>query len=143
MKIFIWVLMSFLAVSTSLMADTRNQLTYLGTNQFEAINTDIASQYELTISTYNLDALRNLENEIGKYLPEDPVEAQRIAEQRLNSMDESVTTKILYGSSLVIKWDIKKLPAFVFGDGQYVIYGVTDTSIAIKRFLNSSLTKEF
>ena len=54
--------MRFLAVSTSLIADTRNQLTYLGTNQFEAINNDIASQYELTISTYNLDALRNLEN---------------------------------------------------------------------------------
>jgi len=135
--------MSFLAVSFGLMADTHNSLTYLGTNQFEATNTDVASQYDLTIATYNLDGLHNLENQISANLPENPDEAQRMAEQRLNSIDESVTTKILYGSSLVIKWDIKKLPAFVFGDGQYVIYGVTDTNIAIKRFINSSQIKEF
>ena len=55
----------------------------------------------------------------------------------MGNMDKTRAMRLFKGVALLVEWDIKKLPAFVFGEGQYVIYGVTDTNTAIKRFINS------
>jgi hypothetical protein len=38
------------------------------------------------------------------------------------------------GIALTLMWDLKKVPAIVFGDGDQVIYGVTDLNVALKRY---------
>ena len=129
-----------ISIASHVIADANNKLTYFGTNNFKITNDQAAKQYQLGLFVYNLDALHNLEASIRENLPEDPDEAIRIGTERMNALDESVTEGILIGSVLLLKWDIKKLPAFVFGDGKFVVYGVTDTNAAIKYFLNSRST---
>ena len=38
------------------------------------------------------------------------------------------------GIALAIQWGIRKAPAFVFDNGQAVIYGLTDAEVALKRW---------
>jgi len=132
-----------LAINTLSLADTQNQLTFFGTNEYQATQEAVAPDYALFLTNYNLDAQRNLEAMIGSGLPKNPEEAQKIATQRMASVDDAVTTKILYGTALLFKWDIKKIPAFVFGDGEYVVYGITNTKRAIELFLNSRKSMEY
>ncbi len=139
----LFAMIALILAGTASYADTNNQLTYFGTNQYQLTQEAIATEYNLLLTNYNLDAQRNLEAMISSGLPEDRDEAQRIATKRMESIDEAVTTKILYGTALLFKWDIKKLPAFVFGDGNYVIYGVTDTKTAIDMFLKSRKPTEY
>ena len=137
------VMIASILVGTTSYAGTNSQLTFFGTNQHQLTQESVATEFNLLLTNYNLDAQRNLETMIGAGLPEDREEAQRIATKRMESIDESVTTKILYGTALLFKWDIKKLPAFVFGDGNYVIYGITNTKTAINMFLNSRRPTEY
>jgi len=118
-------------------ADESILITYLGTNDYVMSNSYAVEQSAYQFESYNLDDLSNLENEITKELPADREEAQRIANKRMELINESNSIQIFKGVARLIQWDIKKLPAFVFGDGEYVIYGVSDADIAIKRFVNS------
>lgn len=112
-------------------------VTFLGTNQHKVAGTDEMPS-DIDFATYNLDAKRNLEFELGKDLPlDDEVKAQRIATARLDAMGQAPIMRSMQSISLMIRWDIKKLPAVVFGDGKYVIYGITDMPTALKIFRNS------
>lgn len=125
-------------MSCNLLAQTStNTITFIGNNDYQIKQSNLATEYQFHLVSYNLDGLKNLEKSIIKDLPKDIQKAQKIANQRLDDIDQSVMVSLFKASSLLLKWDIKKIPAMVFGDGEYVIYGVTDTGIAIKRFLNS------
>lgn len=139
----LWLLAALVLQTNISQADTANQLTFFGTNAYQLTKEVVASEFNLNLTSYNLDAQRNLEAMIGAGLPEDREEAQKIATKRMESIDEAITTKILYGTALLFKWDIKKLPAFVFGDGKYVIYGITNTKSAIYIFLKSRKSTEY
>ena len=117
------------------------KLTFLGTNQKTILNPGVAREYQFEIEVFNLDELSNIEAEVTNNLPKDPVEAERIADERMGSLDKTKAMRLFKGVVLLIEWDIKKLPAFVFGEGQYVIYGVTNTATAINRFVNSRKRK--
>jgi integrating conjugative element protein (TIGR03757 family) len=115
----------------------KTKITYLGTNDKKVKHPDVATEYQFELEVFNLDDLSNLEAEIVKGLPKDPAEAERIANERMKGLDNKKAMHLYKGVALLIQWDIKKLPAFVFEDGRYVIYGVTDTASAIKRYVNS------
>ena len=112
-------------------------MTFLGTNKYTVKHPEVAKEYLFDIKTYNVDAHKNLERQISANLPKNPVEAQRIANERIEKLEQAEVLSLFKGTILLLQWDIKKLPAFVFEDGKYVIYGVTDTSTAIKRYVNS------
>ncbi len=115
-------------------------LTFLGSNQSTLINADasaIAEGYGYQLTAFNLDALTNLEKSISKDLPKDLAQAEALANERLGGLDQSEMMNFVKGPALLMRWDIKKLPAFVFGDGEYVIYGLTDINVALQRFTNS------
>lgn len=125
-------------ILSAVMANEKpSKLTFLGTNQYPISYPEVASEYQFDIEAFNLDALSNLEKEIIKDLPTDPMEAERIANERMGNLDEARAMRLFKSIALLIEWDIKKLPAFVFGEGDYVIYGVVDTATAIKRYVNS------
>ena len=111
------------------------RLTYLGTNHYQISHAENVSDYQIEI--FNLDELNNLEKEITSNLPNDPIQAERLASARMQDLDNEKAMRMFKSVALLIEWDVKKLPAFVFGDGEYIIYGVTDTAIAIQRFVNS------
>ncbi len=138
MKLFLTIallLMHFLPTVDA--SEALPKMTFLGTNQRSILHSEVAAEYQFNIEVFNLDELSNLEAEVTKDLPEDPVEAERVANERMGSLDKEKAMRLFKGVALLIQWDIKKLPAFVFGEGEYVVYGVTDTATAIKRYVNS------
>lgn len=109
-------------------------IIYIGTNAYAPKNIDAAQDREFTISTYNLDTQRNLEKQLSEGLPTDPSqieEAERIAGERFEALPIADLQAIFRPVILVAKWDIRKVPAFVFGDGGAVIYGLTDVDAAL------------
>ena len=136
-SIFIIALIFIQGLSVTNASEAFTKLTYLGTNQKMILHPEAATEYQFEIEVFNLDELSNIEAEITHNLPQDPVKAEQLANERMGSLDKTKAMKLFKGVALLIEWDVKKLPAFVFGDGKYVIYGVTDTAIAIKRFVNS------
>ncbi len=126
--------------SIAFAAQPLTPLTFLGSNQFTLLNADataIAEGNGYQLSVFNLDAITNLEKTISKDLPSDLAQAEAIANERLADLGQSEMMDFVKGPALLMRWDVKKIPAFVFGDGEYVIYGVTDLNIAIQRFINS------
>jgi integrating conjugative element protein (TIGR03757 family) len=139
--IFIIALILFQSLSVTNASEVFTKMTYLGTNQKTILNPEAAKDHQFEIEIFNLDELSNIEAEVTNNLPKDPVGAERIADERMGSLDKTKAMRLFKGVALLIEWDIKKLPAFVFGEGQYVIYGVTDTAIAINRYVNSRKRK--
>jgi len=134
---FILALVLVQGLSVTNASEAITKLTYLGTNQKTILNPDAVKDHQFELAVFNLDELKNIESEVTKNLPDDPVEAERLANERMGNLDKTRAMGLFKGVALLIEWDIKKLPAFVFDEGQYVIYGVTDTTTAIKRFINS------
>lgn len=109
-------------------------VTYIGTNDYEIVNAGAAEAHGVRLVVYNLDAHRNLEKRLSADLPDDPVEAERIANERLEALDGRTVQEAFRGVALAIQWDLRKAPAIVFGAGEQVIYGVTDLEEALKRW---------
>jgi integrating conjugative element protein (TIGR03757 family) len=139
--VFIISLLLIHSLPITYASEAVTKLTFLGTNQKTILNPEVATEYQFEIEVFNLDELSNIETEVTKNLPNNPVEAERLANERMGSLNKTRAMKLFKGVALLIEWDIKKLPAFVFGEGQYVIYGVTNTATAINRFVNSRKRK--
>ena len=136
-QVIIITLIFIQSLSITNASDAFTKMTYLGTNQKTILHPEAATGYQFKIEILNLDELSNIEAEITHNLPQDLVKAEQLANDRMGSLDKAKAMTLFKGVALLIEWDIKKLPAFVFGEGNYVIYGVTDTATAIKRFENS------
>ena len=109
-------------------------VVYLGTNDYPVRNADQAAAYGVRLMAYNLDGHRNLERRLSEDLPPNLEEAERIANERLAALDGEELQNAFRGIALALQWDIRKAPAFVFEDGQAVIYGLTDVTVALKRW---------
>ena len=109
-------------------------MVYLGTNQYPLLNADQAARYGVRLVQYNLDDHRNLERRLSADLPQNLEEAERIVNERLAALDGEALQNAFRGIALAIQWDIRKAPAFVFENGQTVIYGLTDAEVALKRW---------
>ncbi len=109
-------------------------VVFIGTNQYQATNTEAAQTFGVRLKPFNLDAHRNLEQKLSEGLPTDLVEAERIANERLMALPGLEVQTAFQGIALALQWDIRKAPAYVFDNGGSVIYGVTDLSVAIKRW---------
>ena len=136
-QVFIIALLLLQSLSVTNASEAFTKVTYLGTNQKTISNPNAVTEMQFELEVYNLDELKNIEEEVTNNLPDDPVVAERLANERMDNLDQAKAMRMFKSVALLIEWDIKKLPAFVFGEGEYVIYGVTETATAIKRFINS------
>jgi integrating conjugative element protein (TIGR03757 family) len=109
-------------------------VVYLGTNQYPLGNAQRAVRYGVRLVQYNLDGHRNLERRLSADLPPNLEAAERIVNERLAALDGEELQNAFRGIALAIQWDIRKAPAFVFDNGQTVIYGLTDVEVALKRW---------
>ncbi|MEW8139162.1 MAG: DUF1525 domain-containing protein [Candidatus Thiodiazotropha endolucinida] len=116
------------------LADAPLAVTYIGTNAHTLVNAKAAEHYNVALSVYNIDGHRNLEKELSADLPQNFVEAEKIANDRLMALDGKAIQDAFRGVALTLQWDLRKVPAIVFGDGDQVIYGVTNLDEALKRY---------
>ena len=116
-------------------------VTFIGTNQYPLINAEAAEAFGVSVVSYNLDGHRNLEQRLSQDLPQDLAAAERIANERLAAMDPEALQAAFRGIALALQWDIRKAPAFVFNEGEAVIYGLTDLAVALKRWHYHGMTQ--
>jgi len=114
-------------------------IIYIGTNDYPLENADAAARAGVNLGVYNLDAQRNLERRMMDGLPTSPEESnldinalQRIVEQRFNALSQDELRSIFQPVMLAERWDIRKAPAFIFGNGEAVVYGLTDVLAILK-----------
>lgn len=112
------------------------EITYFGNNIHTPINAKALASQGINVSVYNLDAPRNFEKSISQDLPYHNVEkAVALAKQRLRNHNSDDMGQIFYGVLKAKQWDIKQLPAIVFGEGESVVYGVSDVNHAYQLYL--------
>ena len=116
--IFLLNLIGF-PVPQAVATNSQPRVTFFGTNQFQAVNTEVAEAFGVQLKQYNLDAHRNLEKQFSAGLPQDRFEAERIANARLQALDLQLVQQSYQGIALALQWDIRKAPAFVFNEGQH------------------------
>jgi integrating conjugative element protein (TIGR03757 family) len=135
---FIRVSLLFVALSGEVLADNATPVFYfLTTNQYPIKNDTEAQRNGFELRVYNLDAHLNLEKKLSAGLPQNNIEeAERVANERLEKLDWQELQSAFQGMALASDWDIRKAPAFVFNEGKYVVYGVTDAGEALKRWLD-------
>ena len=120
------------------MAHASNDATiyFIGNNKLVSSNNESIDGYIL--KSFNLDGQQNLEKQLVKGIdvktlsPEGMKAAELEANRRLEEMDRSLLQQAFMPLLLAAKFDIKKVPAFVFDEGDSVIYGVTNTIEAIQ-----------
>ena len=112
-------------------------VTYFGNNAYPIRHPEVAAEYQADLTHYNLDAIHNLEQSLAEGLPTDPEAAEAEANARLDQLDPDLTNRMFDGLAYSLQWQVRKIPAFVFGDGEYVIYGVTDTATALRHYFRS------
>ncbi len=85
------------------------------------------------VQIYELDGIQRSEAQLSSNLPTDPKQSKHIALQRIQQLDESVTSAIqnaAVGLAKATQYGIDRYPAIVF-DGGVVVYGLTDLSTAL------------
>lgn len=91
----------------------------------------------LQVNYYDLDAAPRFEETLSAGLPADPLAAERLARQRLQTLDLSHYASQLRaafrGALLAHSYALVKYPALVF-DGEAVVYGVRSLDDALQRY---------
>ena len=86
------------------------------------------------IAIFDLGAPQRFEDRLSAGLPDDPVRAQRLLEQRLQDADLKAQALAAFAGLLrAARLGLDRLPAVVFDDAT-IVYGVTDLSEAAKQY---------
>lgn len=129
----------FVQSSLSLAAKNDLHVTYFETNEFpldifKTNDIQALTNERLIIKKINLDSLKNMEKAMSQDLPDTEKAAEKIVLERIDSLteeDHRQMSESIKGHFMLVKWKIKKLPAFVFNDGSSVIYGLTNLNEAL------------
>lgn len=99
-----------------------------------------SNQYQITgadrqsVQIYNLDQQSAEEKKLAAELPGNQAAAAKEVERRISRYRQSDLQRIWAPRILAQKYDIRKVPAVVFNDGEAVVYGVTDVNKAIEKW---------
>lgn len=104
----------------------------------------ILQQQGITFKRYNLDAPIALDQALSQDLPNTLDAAKNSLQQHLNQMG-GVVLKQQYAAAyqgLVksIAYQLDRLPAIIFNNGEAVIYGVTDLEVALLKYRQWQMT---
>ncbi|MCG7872677.1 MAG: TIGR03757 family integrating conjugative element protein [Candidatus Thiodiazotropha lotti] len=91
---------------------------------------------KMELQVYELDGIQRTEAQLTKGLTADPKQAKRVVVQRIQELDEHVTSAIqnaAVGLAKAMQYGIDRYPAIVF-DGAVVVYGLTDLIAAADHY---------
>jgi len=93
----------------------------------------LVSLKEADIRVYWLDGIHRLEAELSQRLPADAQSAERAVLGRLQHVDKNRRDRVAESAQALVRaveLDIDRYPAIVI-DGQWVLYGLADLSVAV------------
>ena len=103
-------------------------------NNTRLFNTKLADRVA-SVTVYDLSAPDRLEARLSQGLSSDPAIAQKQAHKRLTDGGQRLQAefqKAYAGPMKAMSYDVEKLPAVVFNQGQHVIYGEPDVNKAVQ-----------
>ena len=86
------------------------------------------------VRIYNLDAMNDLSQSLGRSLPRDPALAESVAREILDVRRADVRSAVKAHAEALSKalhYGLDRYPALVLNEGEFVIYGVTDLEAAL------------
>ena len=131
-------LIAAFVVAVAVPATQANQRLPRSIDVFTTSDRPVRAGEQFQARMYLLDGLKALERSLSQGLPSTPEKAKAVALRRLNDLGDALQEKVdnaVEGLSLATSYQLRKLPAIVFDDGQSVVYGVDrlDRAIAIYR----------
>jgi integrating conjugative element protein (TIGR03757 family) len=88
------------------------------------------------IQIHKLDAIKGLEGTLSQGLSADPDKAKRLVLERLQQLNKGTRSQLEHSATALAKavqYGVEKYPAMVF-DGELVVYGLTDLSVALMHY---------
>ena len=101
-----------------------------------AIDTFVAKHPEIDVRIHKLDAIKQLESKLSQRLSADPDKAKRLVLDRLQQLNKGTRSQLEHSATALAKavqYGVEKYPAMVF-DGELVVYGLTDLSVALMHY---------
>lgn len=83
-----------------------------------------------------IDGIQSLEHNLSLNLPADLKRSKQVALERLQQMDEKAKSRLQLtatGLTKAMHYGVERTPAVVF-DGETVVYGVTDLTVALEHY---------
>jgi integrating conjugative element protein (TIGR03757 family) len=101
-----------------------------------AIDRFVDEHLRIDIRIHELDAIKGLEDTLSQGLSADPDEAKRLVLERLQQLNRGTRSQLEHSATALAKavqYGVEKSPAMVF-DGDLVVYGLTDLSVALMHY---------
>ena len=90
----------------------------------------------LKITVHKIDGIQSVERDLSLNLPVEPQAAKQIALHRIENLDEQTRSSMHAAATALAKamqYGVDRYPAVVF-DGEAVVYGVTDLTVALEQY---------
>ena len=90
----------------------------------------------IEVRIHKLDGINQLETYLSAGLPADPDKARRLALERLRQLSKATRSQLEHSATALaqaLQYGIEQYPAMVF-DGELVVYGLTDLSVALRYY---------
>ena len=101
-----------------------------------AIDRFVEKHTEIAIQIHKLDAIKGLEDTLSQGLSADPDKSKRLVFERLQQLNKATRSQLEHSATALAKavqYGLEKYPAMVF-DGELVVYGLTDLSVALMHY---------
>ena len=96
----------------------------------------LTEQSKIAVHIYKLDAIAQIETRMSQGLSADPERARRQVFERLQRLSKSTRSQLEHSAHSLtnaVQYGVKKYPAIVF-DGELVVYGLTDLTVALMQY---------
>ena len=101
-----------------------------------AIDRFVEKHMHVAIQIHTLDAIKGLEDTLSQGLAADPEKAKRLVLDRLQQLNKGTRSQLEHSATALAKavqYGVEKYPAMIF-DGELVVYGLTDLSVALMHY---------
>lgn len=120
-----------LMMFTSFAGTSKPLIEVFLTDEVNILNTNVAINRGYQVAVYNLDDGVRFNRTLSKGLSNNPVVAEQQAKQIAGNIDINGLKNAFIPVVKASFYELKKQPAIVFNNGETVIYGITDLSVAI------------
>ncbi len=138
------IVASLLLVSSKVtLAETQTAMTptsieiFTATDQpISAIDTFVEEHPAIGVQFHQLDAIKRLQARLSRGLSADPEQAKHVVLERLQRLSKATQRQLQRSATALAKamqYGVEKYPAIVF-DGELVVYGVSDLSVALRHY---------
>ncbi len=134
-KIWLLILLTFMGAAKAEDRPPPHTMTLITYNGRPAVNVEAARALGIAVQSLNLDALSNIAAFLLQDVPRDPEqekEAVALIQSRIDDINPNDLASVFRAQLYAKRWDIRRVPALVFNQGEAVLYGITDFEQALE-----------